>query len=99
MMFTFLKSQGIRIGKSLVEDDKLDLARELILRAGKSTPGTQSRIVLPLDVVVSSGMDDEKSAHIVDSNQIPHGEMGLDRIRSVLRVRHYRKRDNCYNVL
>ncbi|MBN1566279.1 MAG: phosphoglycerate kinase [Acidobacteria bacterium] len=71
MAFTFLKSQGKSIGKSLCEDDKLDLARELLARG-------QSRIVLPSDAVASPGMDDEVSAHIVPSGQIPEGEMGLD---------------------
>jgi phosphoglycerate kinase len=78
MMFTFLKSQGKSIGKSLCEEDKLDLARELLSRAGKPTSGKQSCIVLPIDTVVSPGIDDEASAHIVSSDQIPEGEMGLD---------------------
>lgn len=71
MMFTFLKSQGKGIGKSLCEEDKLDLARELLGRAG-------GRIVLPVDAVASSGIDDESSAHIVPADQVPEGEMGLD---------------------
>jgi phosphoglycerate kinase len=71
MMFTFLKSQGKSIGKSLCEDDKLDLAKSLMERA-------QSRIVLPGDAIASPGMDDEKSAHVVPSGQIPENEMGLD---------------------
>jgi phosphoglycerate kinase len=78
MTFTFLKSQGKNIGKSLCEDDKLNLARELLSRAGGSIPGTQSRIVLPADAIVSSSMDDEASAHTVAADQIPEGEMGLD---------------------
>jgi len=71
MAFTFLKSQGKSIGKSLCEEDKLDLARELMARA-------QSRIALPTDAVASTGIDDEASAHIVPAGQIPDGEMGLD---------------------
>jgi phosphoglycerate kinase len=71
MAFTFLKSQGKSIGKSLCEDDKLDLARELLARA-------QSRITLPIDAVASTGMEDEASAHTVPAGQIPEGEMGLD---------------------
>jgi phosphoglycerate kinase len=71
MMFTFLKSQGKAIGKSLCEDDKLDLARDLLSRA-------QSRIVLPSDAVAATGMDDESSAHVVPADRIPDGEMGLD---------------------
>ena len=71
MAFTFLKSQGKNIGKSLCEVDKLDLARELLGRA-------QSSICLPSDAVASTGMDDESAAHIVPSGEIPAGEMGLD---------------------
>ena len=71
MAFTFLKSQGKNIGKSLCEGDKLDLARELLQRA-------QSRIVLPVDAIASSGIEDEASAHTVPAGQIPEGEMGLD---------------------
>jgi phosphoglycerate kinase len=72
MMFTFLKSRGQRIGKSLCEDDKLDLARGLLSRAGGS------RIVLPTDAVASSSIEDEASAHVVPAGEIPDGEMGLD---------------------
>jgi len=71
MMFTFLKSQGKNIGKSLCEEDKLDLARELLTRA-------QSRISLPADAVAAAGMDVETSAHVVPAGEIPDGEMGLD---------------------
>ena len=71
MMFTFLKSQGKQIGKSLCEDDKLDLARGLLARA-------QSRISLPTDAVAAKGLEDEASAHVVPSGEIPEGEMGLD---------------------
>jgi phosphoglycerate kinase len=71
MMFTFLKSQGKSIGKSLCEEDKLNLARDLMARA-------QSRLSLPVDAVAATGIDDEKSAHVVPSGEIPEGEMGLD---------------------
>jgi phosphoglycerate kinase len=71
MAFTFLKSQGKSIGKSLCEEDKLDLARELLARA-------QDRIALPIDAIASPGLEDEASAHIVPSAHIPEGEMGLD---------------------
>ncbi len=71
MTFTFLKSQGKEIGKSLCEEDKLDLARELLARA-------QSRISLPSDAVAARSIDDEASAHVVPTDAIPGGEMGLD---------------------
>lgn len=75
MMFTFLKSQGEEIGKSLSEDDKLDLARDLLRRAAALS---EDRMLLPLDAVASSGPDDEASAHEVPAGRIPGGEMGLD---------------------
>jgi phosphoglycerate kinase len=71
MMFTFLKSQGKSVGKSLCEEDKLDLARDLLKAGG-------SRLVLPTDAVASTGLDDEASAHTVPADQIPAVEMGLD---------------------
>ena len=71
MMFTFLKCLGKNIGKSLYEEDKLDLAKRLLDKAG-------DKIILPVDVVVSSGIDDSDGAHIVSSDAIPEGEMGLD---------------------
>jgi phosphoglycerate kinase len=71
MMFTFLKSQGKQIGKSLCEEDKLDLARDLLARgAGK--------ILLPEDAVASTGIENEAGAHIVAAGEIPEAEMGLD---------------------
>jgi phosphoglycerate kinase len=71
MAFTFLKSQGKSIGKSLCEEDKLDLARQLLARAG-------GLIVLPADSVVSPSIDEEDRAHAVASDAIPENEMGLD---------------------
>jgi len=71
MMFTFLKSRGTEIGKSLCELDKLDLARDLLTRGG-------DRIVLPIDAMASTNVDDEASAHVVSADRIPGGELGLD---------------------
>jgi phosphoglycerate kinase len=71
MMFTFLKAQGKQVGKSLCETDKLDLARDLLTKAG-------AKLVLPVDTVVSTGIDDEASARVVSVDAIPDGEMGLD---------------------
>jgi phosphoglycerate kinase len=71
MMFTFLKGQGKSIGKSLCEEDKLGLARDLLARA-------KSRLSLPADAVAANGIDDEQSAHVVPSGEIPENQMGLD---------------------
>ena len=72
MMFTFLRSRGKNIGKSLCEEDRLDLARNLMEGTGKST------IMLPIDAVASPDMENEAAAHTVAAEEIPNGEMGLD---------------------
>ncbi len=71
MAFTFLKSQGKNIGKSLCEEDKLDLARRLLARA-------HGLIALPVDAIASPSADNEASAHVVSADEVPDGEMGLD---------------------
>lgn len=72
MAFTFLRSRGISVGKSLCEEDKLELARTLLSQE------RGDRIVLPLDYVASSSIEDASSIHIVAPDQIPADEMGLD---------------------
>jgi len=72
MMFTFLKSRGENIGKSLCEEDRLDLARRLLAGAEKD------RILLPDDTVAAAGPDDASGAHTVSVSEIPENEMGLD---------------------
>ncbi len=69
MAYTFLKSQGHGIGKSLVEEDKLELAKELLARHG-------DKIMLPVDHVVSAEFREHAPFEIVD--EIPDGMMGLD---------------------
>jgi len=69
MQFTFLKSQGIDVGGSRVEEDKVDLARRL-LASGK--------ILLPLDVVVAKKMEAGAETKLVPVEAIPPGWMGLD---------------------
>ena len=69
MAYTFLKSQGEPVGKSLVEDDKLELAKKLLAEH----PG---KIVLPVDHVVAAELK-EGAAHETVT-KIPDGMMGLD---------------------
>src|SRR5579863_1925401 len=73
MAYTFLKSQGIAIGKSLVENDKLDLARDLLQEAR----ARNFRLLLPVDHVLAESPDSSttKTASIDDT---PEGWMGLD---------------------
>ena len=69
MAYTFLKSQGKAVGKSLVEDDKLDLAADLLKRFA-------DKIMLPTDHVVSREFRAGAPSDTVD--EIPDGTMGLD---------------------
>ncbi len=69
MAYTFLKSQGEPVGKSLVEDDKLDLAKKLLAGFG-------SKIVLPVDHVVAAELKEGADHETV--TRIPDGKMGLD---------------------
>ena len=72
MAYTFLKAQGMPIGKSRVEEDKLDLARELLTEARSKN----KRIVLPIDHVVALAPD--AVASIAVMTDIPADMIGLD---------------------
>ena len=74
MAFTFLKSQGHKIGKSICEDDKLELARDILDKANKKGV----KILLPTDSVVSTEYSDNVKAQTVHSVDIPDGMEGLD---------------------
>ena len=74
MAYTFYKAQGHNIGTSICEEDKLDLARELLKKA--ETKGVE--IVLPLDNHVSSEYSNNGEDKFVESTEIPDGFMGLD---------------------
>ncbi|SRR5581483_2345320 len=69
MAYTFLKSKGIPIGKSLVEDDRLDLARQMLEQLG-------SKLELPLDHVVAAELKEGAASETVDT--IPEGKIGAD---------------------
>ncbi|CAM9151510.1 unnamed protein product [Choristocarpus tenellus] len=74
MVFTFLKARGLGVGSSLVEEDKLDLAKEL--EATAATKGVQ--IILPSDVIVADAFSADANTQIVSADAIPDGWMGLD---------------------
>jgi phosphoglycerate kinase len=69
MAYTFLKSKGEATGKSLVEEDKVDLASQLLAAHG-------SKIVLPVDHVVAAELKEGAANEVVET--IPEGKMGLD---------------------
>jgi phosphoglycerate kinase len=74
MAYTFLKAQGIGIGKSLVEEDKLDLARKILLDVKQKN----FRLLLPLDNVVTPEFKADAPTKVVEVSAIPSDQMGLD---------------------
>lgn len=74
MAYTFFKSMGLEIGDSIVEDDKLDLARELMAKAIEENVD----FVLPDDVVMAKELKVGVETKIVDRDKMEEGYMGLD---------------------
>jgi phosphoglycerate kinase len=74
MAYTFFKALGGQIGKSLVEEDKLDLAKELIAKA--KAKGVE--LHLPIDSVAGDKFDAEANTQVVNNYSIPDGWMGMD---------------------
>ena len=74
MIFTFYKARGLSVGKSLVEEDKLELAKSLEAKAKEL--GVE--LLLPTDVVVADNFAPDANAKTVSINDIPDGWMGLD---------------------
>ena len=70
MTYTFYAAKGIKIGNSLVEEDKIELAKELIEKAG-------DKLVLPIDNVVGEKFDNDVPNKVVEGD-IPDGYMALD---------------------
>ncbi|EHA8587237.1 phosphoglycerate kinase, cytosolic [Cocos nucifera] len=74
MIFTFYKAQGLSVGSSLVEEDKLDLATSLLKKA--KSKGVS--LMLPTDVVIADKFAADANSKVVPSTAIPDGWMGLD---------------------
>lgn len=74
MTFTFIKALGGNIGNSICEDDKLELAIEILKKA--KDKGVQ--IHLPVDVIAADSFSNDANTQIVDVKQIPNGWQGLD---------------------
>jgi phosphoglycerate kinase len=77
MVFTFLAAQGQEVGKSLLEEDQVQICRDYLERAGE----TGVDIVLPTDVVVDSAFpsdDREPEPRVVPASEIPADSLGLD---------------------
>ena len=74
MGFTFVKAIGGQIGNSLVEDDKLELARELIVKAKENG----CNLLLPVDTLITKNFSDTPAERNCLIGEIPEGYMGLD---------------------
>lgn len=78
MAYTFLKAKGCEVGKSLVDDEKLDYCKEMIAKAEKNG----KKLLLPVDTTIAKAFPDPIDADIevsvVDSDKIPADMMGLD---------------------
>lgn len=74
MAYTFLKAQGHAVGKSLVEQDKVKYAKELIARV----EARKKTLLLPVDHVVTGTINDRKNIQTTKDANIPEGKMGVD---------------------
>lgn len=74
MSYTFVKAEGGEIGNSLLEEDKMDLALQLIEKSREK--GVQ--LLLPEDSVAADAFDNDAKTVLCDSNSIPEAYMGLD---------------------
>jgi len=74
MMFTFYKAQELEIGDSLLEADKVELAKQILSNAKTRNV----RLLLPVDCVIADKVDNAASTNVVNVNAIPAGWKGLD---------------------
>lgn len=74
MAFTFVKAKGGNVGKSLVEDDRIQTALDILADAKKKNVN----IYIPVDAVVADNFSNDANIKMVDVNHIPDGWMGLD---------------------
>ena len=70
MSYTFAKAQGYEVGNSLLEEDRIEVAKDLIAKAG-------DKLLLPVDAVVNNAFSEEGDIKVVEGD-IPEGYMGLD---------------------
>ncbi len=74
MAYTFMKAQGGSIGKSLVEDDYLDYANDMLAKAKEKNV----KLLIPVDTVVAKEFKNDSPSRVVEAGKIEEDEMGLD---------------------
>lgn len=83
MAYTFIKAQGHEVGTSLVEDDKLDLAKDLLEKS-------KGKIILGVDVYTAKEFSNDSERHLHTYEDIPVDEMGLDiGPKTILKFKEY----------
>ncbi len=71
MSYTFMRAQGLEVGESVVEEDKIDLAKRFLEKA-------EGKIHLPLDYVVTKEFKNDTASRVTDAKEIRPDEMGMD---------------------
>ncbi|MBP1645194.1 MAG: phosphoglycerate kinase [Bacteroidetes bacterium] len=74
MTYTFLKAMGINIGTSICEEDKLDIAKDLI----EEMKRLNTKLILPIDHIIADKFDNEANKSNTEGQSIPDGFMGMD---------------------
>jgi phosphoglycerate kinase len=74
MVFTFLKAKGLGVGTSLVEDEFVDTAKQVLEKAEM----LKKKILLPSDIIVADSFSPDANTQLVSFDAIPEGWMGLD---------------------
>jgi phosphoglycerate kinase len=74
MSFTFIKAQGGKIGNSICEDDKMELALDIL----KQAKAKNVQVHIPVDVIAADAFSNDANTQIVDINEIPDGWEGVD---------------------
>jgi len=74
MAFTFLAAKGVKVGKSLVEEDQINVAKEIF----EKSKSLDKKIILPIDVVVTDSLAEPKHIETYDIDRIPSDSIGAD---------------------
>ena len=74
MAFTFFKALGYEIGRSILEEDKVDLARELLVKANEK----DQKLILPVDIVCTDSLDDPEDIQVFPAEKLPEDGIGVD---------------------
>ncbi|TFH16868.1 MAG: phosphoglycerate kinase [Lentisphaerales bacterium] len=74
MAYTFYRAKGLPIGKSLVEEDKIELAKQVLIQAEQAGV----KLLLPVDNIVADAFDEKANTKVVGEGNIPDGWLALD---------------------